>query len=192
MGLLDKYYDENFWSIHRQIKRYKSFYLQLIPFEDVAQEIFLAIISKPNDSLKEASHNINRLIKDYGYNVTLKSKDAFDASVLYEDSNRQEYWEYVENKYNEILNLYKVQSAKWILSHYNVPQTPYALASIARLVGGKRKYKKKNKTPFNKELAEKIMTKHKVDRHAFRQWKYNNYIPDKYLSQLEEKELKNP
>lgn len=181
MGLLDKYYDERFWSVYRQIKRYKSFYLQFIPFEDVAQEILIAIIIKPNDALKEASHNINRLIKDYGYNVTLKSKDAFDPSVLYEDFTDENYWDNIENKYSEIVNFYKTKSAKWILNHYNVPVTSYALISIARLIGGKKKYKKKEKVPFNKDLAEQLMIKHKVDRHAYRQWKYNNYIPARYL-----------
>lgn len=182
MGFLDKYYDDNFWSIHRQIKRYKSFYLQFIPFEDVAQEILMAIIVNPNDALKEASHNINRLIKDYGYNVTLKSKDAFDPEVLYDDTNREDYWENIEKKYNEIVEFYKTKSAKWILNHYGVPESSYALISIARFIGGKKKYKKKKeKVPFNKELAEKIMIKHKVDRHAYRQWKYNNYIPARYL-----------
>lgn len=186
MGFLEKYYDENFWSIYRQIKKYKAFYLQFIPFEDVAQEILIAIIIKPNNALKEASRNISRLIKDFGYNVTFKSKDAFDASILYEEWDKDQYWEKVEARYSEIVNLYKTKSAKWILDHYGVPASSYALISIARLIGGKKKLQKKQKVAFNEELAEKIMSEHKITRHAYRQWKYNNYIPSKYLCPIKQ------
>lgn len=181
MGLIQDYYTEDFWKIYRQIKRYTGFYLSFIPFDDVAQEILAAIISSPGNELSVASCNVKRLIKDYGFNMFLKTTDVNLSSDWYDDHDSSLYNEWVQKTAEEVKNLYRQKTAKQVLDHFGVPHSSYSLVSIARILGGKRKPYKKEVVAYNEELAEKIYAENKVSRNAFRQWKYQGYIPKKFL-----------
>lgn len=177
MGFLE----QDFWNIYRQITRYTNrIKCVSVPFEDISQEIYIALLTDKNNALRAAAVNIGRLYKGYGYSKKLNAKDAFDPRFIYTESNTEEYYESVEEKLAELKRIYKSSSARNLCDYYGVALTDNISQRLS-IVFGKRQQNRSTQTPFSRTKAIEIIEAQGLNRRCLRDWKWKGYIPKKYL-----------
>jgi hypothetical protein len=176
MELLKK----DFWDIYHQLNRYfgraKCVY---VPFDDIAQEINIALITGGDNVLKVASRNVDRLFKAYGYSKKLNGKDLFDPEFIYSNSPPEEYYEWRDKALDEIRGLYKSSTARSVCEYYGIEYTSEISQRLSIVFGGKRRIRKNYRIKFSEELAKNIVSDYGLDSRHVRDWRFSGHIPNK-------------
>ncbi|MEJ5105532.1 hypothetical protein [Chryseobacterium sp. MYb328] len=181
MELLD-----GFWNIYWYLMIFSPG-LKKLEFNDVAQEINLAILTGEN-SRNQALYNCRKLQRErFGYSRKLGKTDwqVVKDSILHnsmidydQDYNYDlDQWKEIEieklqslkknNSYKQILELYNIEP-----SEKNIKIASNALKSIDS--------KPRNEKYFDLDKAKEIIKEHNLPIHMIAVWKYRGSIPVKY------------